>query len=265
MSAQAHTSDPATLDRRTLARDHRRLAALLRPGMHVLDIGCGTGAITVGIAQAVAPGGSVVGLDRDATLLDRARAQHAAVSGLRFVEGDVLALDGPDRFDVVTAARALQWIDHPDDALARMATATRPGGWVVVLDYSHADLTWEPEPPPAIRRFIDCFLAWRTAHGWDNRIAHRLAAMFTSAGLIEVSTSVEDEIACLGDAGFEDALAIWQQVIRTMASPMIETGAIDADGADAAAAAWEDWRRVAHRQHMVMRAVVGRRPDGGHR
>ena len=92
-----------------------------------------------------------------------------------------------------------------------------------------------------------------------------LATMFTAAGLIEVSASVEDEIACLGDAGFEDALAIWQQAIRTMASPMIETGAIDADGADAAAAAWEDWRRVARRQHMVMRAVVGRRGDGGHR
>ena len=134
MSAQAHTSDPATLDRRTLARDHRRLAALLRPGMHVLDVGCGTGAITVGIAQAVAPGGSVVGLDRDATLLDRARTQHAAVSGLRFVEGDVLALDGPDRFDVVTAARAP--VDRPPGDASPAWRGDTARGWVVVLDYS---------------------------------------------------------------------------------------------------------------------------------
>ena len=93
----------------------------------------------------------------------------------------------------------------------------------------------------------------------------RLATMFTAAGLIEVSASIEDEIACLGDAGFENALAIWQRAILTMASPMIETGTIDAAGADAAAAAWADWRHVARRQHMVMRGVVGRRPAGGHR
>jgi ubiquinone/menaquinone biosynthesis C-methylase UbiE len=41
---------------------HGRLAQLLLPGMSVPDIGCGSGAITAGIADAVGPSGTVVGV-----------------------------------------------------------------------------------------------------------------------------------------------------------------------------------------------------------
>ena len=210
MSAQAHTSDPRILDRRTLACDHRRLAALLRPGMAVLDVGCGTGAITADIAGAVGPTGTVVGIDRDPALLQRARARHADVPGLRFEERDVLALSDDAIFDVVTAARVLQWIEGPAAALACMVRATRPRGLVVALEYSHADLVWEPAPPAAVRRWYDAFLTWRTANGWDNRLAHHLPDLFAGAGLVEASASVEDEVVVRGDTGFGDALSIWR-------------------------------------------------------
>ncbi|MBI3301586.1 MAG: methyltransferase domain-containing protein [Deltaproteobacteria bacterium] len=51
------------LNTRSLPTAHRRLAELLQPGLTVLDVGCGTGAITSGIAQIVAPHGRVVGID----------------------------------------------------------------------------------------------------------------------------------------------------------------------------------------------------------
>ena len=127
MAAQKHTSDAQVLDRRTLARDHRRLAALVRPGMQVLDVGCGTGAITSGIARVVGPAGLALGIDRDPILLRMAREQHAGVAGLRFEERDVFELDADPAFDLVTAARVLQWIERPALAVARMAAATRPG------------------------------------------------------------------------------------------------------------------------------------------
>ena len=46
MSQQHHQSDPRVLSRRSLEQDHRVLAKLLQPGLAVLDVGCGTGAIT---------------------------------------------------------------------------------------------------------------------------------------------------------------------------------------------------------------------------
>lgn len=263
MSAQAHTSDPHILDRRTLAHDHRRLAGLLRPGMTVLDVGCGTGAITADVARAVGPSGVVVGIDRDPNLLRRARKRHAGVPGLRFEDGDVLALSHDAAFDVVTAARVLQWIENPARALACMVRATRPGGVVVALEYSHADLVWEPEPPVVVRRFYAAFLDWRAANRWDNRLAHRLPALFAGAGLVDAQASVEDEVVTRGDTGFDDALAIWRSVMRDTGPLVVATGALAAVDLAAALATYGAWcAGDARLQRMVLRAVAGRRPGG---
>lgn len=80
--SQQHQSSPAVLDRRTVANDHRRLTELLRPGLSVLDIGCGTGSITRGIAEAVQAGGAVLGLDRDEGHNARARSAASAARSL---------------------------------------------------------------------------------------------------------------------------------------------------------------------------------------
>lgn len=61
---------------------------VLARGMSVLDVGCGTGAITKGIAEAVGPNGTVVGVDRDQGLIARARAHCHLLSNLRFEEGE---------------------------------------------------------------------------------------------------------------------------------------------------------------------------------
>jgi hypothetical protein len=141
-----------------------------------------------------------------------------------------------------------------------MAGRARPGGAVVALEYSHADIVWEPEPPAAVRRFYDAFLAWRAAHGWDNRLGHRLPALFADAGLLGVEKSVEDEVATRDAPGFGDAVGIWLSVMRDTGPLIVASGELRADDLDAAAAAHRVWsERDAQRQQMVLRAVVGRR------
>src|SRR5215472_8704887 len=121
MPAQSNRSDPRILGRRSLQRDHRCLAALLRPGLCVLDIGCGTGAITAGAAKAVGPHGRVVGIDRDEVLLELARTEHGSIPNLRFEYGDVTTLTTCAEFDIVNAARALQWIPEPALAVSKFS------------------------------------------------------------------------------------------------------------------------------------------------
>ncbi|MFZ0889767.1 MAG: methyltransferase domain-containing protein [Candidatus Binataceae bacterium] len=263
MSAQTHSSTPRALDRRTLEHDHRRLAAVLRPGMSVLDAGCGTGAITVGIARAVGSRGRVVGLDRDSALLAIARARFGQVPGLSFEHGDVLAMPAEPRFDVVTAARALQWIDQPGIALGRMKAAAKPGGLVMVLDYSHARLEWEPAPGAAVRRFYDAFLTWRAANRWDNLLADHLPELFAANGLAGIVTHVEDEFAQRGDPGFDAALDIWGAVIDTVGPAIVAAGFLTESERAGAREAHARWcRDDAVRQRMVLRAVEGRPGPG---
>ena len=83
----------AILDARSLASAHRRLAALLAPGLTVLDAGCGTGAITRGIAEAVGRHERAVGVDVNTGMIEKARAAHGGVSGLS--RGTRLSVDRP--------------------------------------------------------------------------------------------------------------------------------------------------------------------------
>jgi SAM-dependent methyltransferase len=256
LTEQTHRSDPRVLNRRTLERDHRALAAMLRPGMTVLDIGCGTGAITAGIANAVGSAGRVVGVDRDGSLLESARLAFANIPGLRFEFVDALSLEFEDQFDIVTAARAVQWMADPARAVGRMARAAKPGGAVVVLDYNHDRNSWAPDPPPEFARFYAAFLAWRASNGWANDIADRLPEMFEAAGLVDIAVVESDEVVERGAPGFEADTAIWGNAIESIGPrfcPAHElTNAADRYRVYCATAL--------ERQTLSMRTVTGKKP-----
>ena len=264
MSAQQHQSDPAILERRTLEKDHRTLAELLTPGLSVLDVGCGSGAITKGIAEAVGPAGRVVGIDRDHGLIERARSRYPSLPQLSFVTGDAASLDLEPRFDIVTSARMLQWIANPAEAIAGMIRAARPGGWMVVLDYNHSLNTWTPDPPPpAFVAFYSAFLQWRSAHGWDNEMGNRLPELFRAAGLIDIQTRVQNETAEYGQPDFLETTAIWSGVIGNVAANLCDGGYSTGDLLEQARSSYEAWRRQSLRtQTLSLTAVTARVPFG---
>jgi len=196
--------------------------------MTVLDVGCGTGAITADIARAVGRGGMVVGLDRDEANLAIARQEHDNIDNLRFERGDILTLDFERDFtagfDIVTAARTLQWISKPDRAVGQMKRAARADGCVVVLDYNLQHTRWEPDPPANFKRFYEAFLDWRRANDWDNRMAEHLSELFHSAGLGAVEIHPCDEIVQRGEPDFFDAYAsgIWLYVIQSLGPQLVQ-------------------------------------------
>jgi SAM-dependent methyltransferase len=236
------------------------LAGLLRPGMSVLDVGCGTGSITADIADAVYPG-KVVGIDRDASLIATARTRTEGRPNLTFDVADALAFNLATEFDIATAARTLQWIADPGRAVRRMAAAIRPGGTVVLLDYDHSALVWEPHPPTAVTAFYTAFLHWRESLGFDNRIAARLSGLLAGAGLVDITTSNEHEAVARGDPGFAPALAIWQSVIADVGPNLVAADLLRQKQLDEASAAYRHWADTrALSQRMVLRAAVGTKP-----
>jgi SAM-dependent methyltransferase len=230
--------------------------------MRVLDVGCGSGAITRGIAEAVAPGGTVVGVDRDRGLLERARANASALPGLTFEEADATRLTFVAGFDVVTAARTLQWIADLDAAIGGMARAANPGGLLVILDYNHALHSWEPSPPPEFADFYARFLAWRGANGWDNEIANHLPALLDRLGLEDIRDHEQNVTAVKGDPLFDETAGIWTEVIDNLGETMLGADACDAALLASARQSYEAWRKDTLRRHVLsMRTVVAAVPE----
>jgi demethylmenaquinone methyltransferase/2-methoxy-6-polyprenyl-1,4-benzoquinol methylase len=114
-----------------------RLALELRPGERVLDLGAGTGVSTEELARS---GAHAVGADLSLGMLAAGRRARPHVP---LVAGDALALPFADAtFDAVTISFALRNVVDVAGALREMARVTRPGGRLVVCEFSHP--TWAP-------------------------------------------------------------------------------------------------------------------------
>ena len=229
--------------------------------MSVLDVGCGTGAITKGIAEAVGPTGVVVGVDRDHGMIERARIHCASRPNLRFEEGDATRLEYEARFDLVTAARALQWIADPRAALQRMTRAAKPGGLLAVLDYNHVLNAWDPAPPAEFTAFYCAFLGWRASNGWDNEIANHCPALFEEVGLQEIRFYDQDVTSVKGDADFDERTALWIEVIDTIGPTLVTAAVCEPSLLEAARQSYDVWRKADLLRHTLsMRTTVATAP-----
>jgi trans-aconitate 2-methyltransferase len=116
----------------------RRLAPM--PGERILDLGCGTGRLTIALLEAMGEG-HVVGLDRSAAMLKEAVSRSATrppvtplhdasvrPSRLSFVMGDGTALPFAGAFDAVFSTATLHWILDHDAVFASVYRALAPGG-----------------------------------------------------------------------------------------------------------------------------------------
>jgi SAM-dependent methyltransferase len=155
----------------------------IREGARVLDVACGTGAVTRLAADRVGERGSVVGLDLNESMLTVARRQRDDVEWRR---GDAGKLPFPDdAFDVVTCQAGLMFFPDPEGALGEMARVLRPDGTVGVQvwdrrtdqpAYDPFNEVVERHAGPDAVKLVNVYFV----HGDRSR----LEAMFGSSGLV---------------------------------------------------------------------------------
>lgn len=155
----------------------------LYPGMTLLDCGCGSGSITVGLAGIVEPG-QVIGIDLSPVEIDRARrnAEQQRVTNVRFDTGDIYHLGyADDTFDAIFCHNVLEHQDKPFAALLEMKRVLKPGGVIGVRDTDMGGVLLYPLDPLLQEWFALYEADWNAVRG-DSRFGRRLPGMMRQAG-----------------------------------------------------------------------------------
>jgi ubiquinone/menaquinone biosynthesis C-methylase UbiE len=150
----------------------------LPEGSRVLEVGCGTGAVTRELAAW--PGvAEVTGIDPSPTFLAAARRLDPPAN-VRFMEGDARALDFQDRsVDAVVFHTTLCHVPGPHLALAEAARVLRPGGWLAVFDGDYATTTVALHPSDPLQACAAAFVEFSVHDPW---LVRRLPGLLEQAG-----------------------------------------------------------------------------------
>jgi SAM-dependent methyltransferase len=198
----------------------------IRPGMRVLDLGCGAGDVAFAAAGLVGPGGSVVGVDRSADALARARlrAEQRGLAQVRFVEGDIHdpAPGGP--FDAIVGRLVLWAVPDPATLLRQQALMLRPGGLVVPIEIDLS--TIRSLPQTAFMTQVKSWLVEAFARAGLVMLGPRLWAIVQEAGLRPLGM-----IGIQPHFGPDDpvGIAYLVETIRVAAAVIVGTGVATAE------------------------------------
>lgn len=228
------------LQRVMVMRNAERQAAFLlphlRPGMYLLDCGCGPGSITTDLAQRVAPG-RVIGVDIDASEIERAttRADGLGITNVQFRTGDVYELPfAGDTFDAIFSNALFDHLRDPMTALREMHRVLKTGGIAAIRVADRDGYLFSP---------MDALLekAWKqseeekAAQGVSVRIGKHFRSYLRQVGFVRTEASASYDVY----GTTESVQRIGYAAAATTLSE--KTGSEEDAELDALAAAWKRW------------------------
>jgi ubiquinone/menaquinone biosynthesis C-methylase UbiE len=153
------------------------------PGMRVLDLGTGVGAMAAALARRH-PGIELWGLDLRAAQLAQAQVLHPVAT---YVQGDATRLPFPDEsFDRVHGSWVLEHIPEAAAVFREVRRVLRPGGQCLFLEVDNTTLRLEP-PSPEVDAALAALNQVQLAGGGDPFIGQKLEGLMRAAGFSLVS------------------------------------------------------------------------------
>jgi ubiquinone/menaquinone biosynthesis C-methylase UbiE len=228
---------------RTAENSAAYLLPHLRPGMRLLDVGCGPGTLTADLAAWVAPG-DVLAVDVSAEVIAEAEAHARKVgaANLTFTVCDFRSAGlAAGSFDVVHAHQVLQHLRDPVGALTEMRRLVRPDGVVAVRDGDYSAMVWSP-PDPLLDRWREIYLAVTRRNGAEADAGRRLLRWAREAGFQEIAFSTSNwTFATPGDRSWWSEMWAERTTSSAFGQQAVEYGIASAAELEEIAAGWRAW------------------------
>jgi SAM-dependent methyltransferase len=196
-------------------------AAAPAAGERVLDVGCGTGASTLALADRVGAGGQVLGVDISEPLMARARALAPQDTQALFRVADASSAELPEgMFDILFSSFGVMFFDDPTGAFAHMRRALKPCGRVAFVCWrGAAENDWVRLPMGVIKGIVppmalpDPEARGPFSFGDRERVGRILmAAGFTDIAIAPFDASVPFGEGATRDAAIDDAVKMMFEV-----------------------------------------------------
>ncbi|EMD32767.1 hypothetical protein CERSUDRAFT_68479 [Gelatoporia subvermispora B] len=234
---------------RTVENSASHIIPHLKPGLTILDVGCGPGTITVDLASRVTEG-KVIGIDIASRPLEDARifAAERGITNVEFKEGDALSIPFPDStFDLVHAHQCIQHSGDPVRALREMKRVTRQGGLVAVCEMDFSSAVWSPDIPVAITKGTD-MNAGRKLVGWALSAGFRRSDITSTAGVWCYSTPEE--------RSYWSSLVSEVTMVSDLGRSAVAQGFVTQEGLEQMAHAWDEWGAAEDGWFAVIHGVI---------
>lgn len=190
----------------------------LRPGMRVLDIGCGTGDVSAMMADIVGKEGSVVGIDRNEIAIQTSRRRHVAGAHVRFEVAALEDLHDVQPFDLAFGRYILMHQPDPSHMVRAAASILRPGGTLAFHEIILLDGFPASPQSPLWQQMNSFFIG-----AFQNRLKHvniasQLVACFAAAGLRAPKLFSE---CIVEDAATSPVTSWFAETLRTLEQDLV--------------------------------------------
>jgi SAM-dependent methyltransferase len=172
----------------------------ISPGIKCLEIGCGSGDMSLELARRVGAGGQVLGVDIDLTKIELARREAAQlqVDNVEFRVLDIRESDLTAAFDPVYARFVLTHLSDPERVVGLIHNLLKPGGLIVLVDIDFSGHFVYPESS-AFNRYHELYCAAVQKRGGDPNIGPRLPLLLRQNGFADIQVSVTQPMGLEGE------------------------------------------------------------------
>jgi SAM-dependent methyltransferase len=174
--------------RRYAARDAAFFLPVLKPGMALLDCGCGPGTITVGLAEMVASG-SVVGVDVEPSQIELANktVQDRGLPNIRIQQASVYRLPFPDnQFHALFSHALFEHLADPSAALSEIRRVLMPGGLVGIASPDWGGVLISP-PDAEVDQAMQLYTLLQTRNGGNPFVGRELGPLLEATGFVDIT------------------------------------------------------------------------------